>query len=189
VTSRCLTWLTLDDAMARAYASRPDYQGAQAQVRAAELARQAASAENYPSVSIDVNYGSIAQASLREVEANDLKAQDDVERFRPLASKDEIPRQQFTQAAMHYAETGPEQISVQRSRTAAAYAQVQQSTAALQQAQLNLQYTTIVAPVSGIVGQRSVQPGQYLSAGQELMSIVPFPSRSCSTRGRIGSTC
>src|SRR5262249_47431208 len=42
------------------------------------------------------------------------------------------------------------------------------------QAQLNLQYTTIVAPVSGIVGQRSIQPGQYLSAGQELMSIVPL---------------
>jgi outer membrane protein TolC len=65
VTSRCLTWLTLDDAMARAYASRPDYQGAQAQVRAAELARQAASAENYPSVSIDVNYGSIGTTFAR----------------------------------------------------------------------------------------------------------------------------
>ena len=152
-----------------------------------------------------------AQASLREAEANDLKAQDDVERYRPLASKDEIPRQQLTQAlasqkataaaveaaraaaaaaeqavtqarariaqaqaSKQYAETRPEQISVQRSRAAAASAQVQQAAAALEQAQLNLQYTTIVAPVSGIVGQRSVQPGQYLSAGQELMSIVPL---------------
>ena len=50
---------TLDAALTRAYTSRPDYQGARANVRAAELARRAASAENYPSVSIDVNYGSI----------------------------------------------------------------------------------------------------------------------------------
>ena len=39
-----------------------------------------------------------AQASLREAEANDLKAQDDVERYRPLAAKDEIPQLQYTQA-------------------------------------------------------------------------------------------
>jgi membrane fusion protein (multidrug efflux system) len=57
-------------------------------------------------------------------------------------------------------------------------AQVQQAYAALEQAQLNLQYTTIVAPVSGVVGQRSVQPGQYLSAGQELLSIVPLDSNN-----------
>jgi membrane fusion protein (multidrug efflux system) len=152
-----------------------------------------------------------AQASLRQAEANDLKAQDDVERYRPLAEKDEIPQQLFTQAlasekataaavdaaqaaaaaaeqaimqsrtrvaqaqaALQYAETRPQQISVQQSHAAAAHAQVQQAGAALEQAQLNLQYTTIVAPVSGIVGQRSVQPGQYVSEGDELMSIVPL---------------
>jgi membrane fusion protein (multidrug efflux system) len=156
-----------------------------------------------------------AQASLREAEARDLKAQDDVERDRPLAAKDEIPRQQFTQAlasqkataaaveaaraaagaaeqavgqarahlaqaqaSKQYADTRPEQISVQRSRAAAASAQVEQAAAALEQAQLNLQYTTIVAPVSGVVGRRSVQPGQYLSAGLELMSIVPLDTRN-----------
>jgi membrane fusion protein (multidrug efflux system) len=39
-----------------------------------------------------------AEASLREAEANDLNAQDDVERYKPLAAKDEIPQQQYTQA-------------------------------------------------------------------------------------------
>jgi outer membrane protein TolC len=51
--------LTVTEALTRAYGSRPDYQSAQAQVRAAELSRQAAVAENYPSVSVDVNYGDI----------------------------------------------------------------------------------------------------------------------------------
>jgi membrane fusion protein, multidrug efflux system len=46
----------------------------------------------------------------------------------------------------------------------------------LEQAGLNLQYTTIVAPISGIVGQRSVQPGQNVSIGQQMMTIVPLDS-------------
>jgi membrane fusion protein (multidrug efflux system) len=78
------------------------------------------------------------------------------------------------QASLQYAETRPQQISAQSSRAEAARAQVQQAAAALEQAQLNLQYATIVAPVSGVVGQRSVQPGQYLSPGQQLLSIVPL---------------
>jgi membrane fusion protein, multidrug efflux system len=154
-----------------------------------------------------------AQASLRQAEANDLKAQDDVTRYKPLAAQDEIPQQQYTQAVdtqkataaaieaakasaaaaeqavaearsriaqteaeLHYAETAPQQVSVQQSRSRAAEAQAEQAQAALQQAELNLQYTTIVAPVTGIVGQRTVQPGQNVSPGQQLMTIVPLDS-------------
>ena len=39
-----------------------------------------------------------AQYALRQAEANDLRMQDDVTRFKPLADKDEIPQQQYTQA-------------------------------------------------------------------------------------------
>jgi membrane fusion protein, multidrug efflux system len=156
-----------------------------------------------------------AQASLLQAEANDLKAQDDVNRYKPLAAKDEIPQQEYTQAVdsqkataaavdaarasaaadeqavtqararvaqaeaeLQYAETKPQQVSVQRSRAEAAEAEAEKSAAILQQAQLNLQYTTIVAPVSGIVGQRSVQPGQNVSPGQQMMTIVPLDSQN-----------
>jgi membrane fusion protein (multidrug efflux system) len=156
-----------------------------------------------------------AQAALRQAEANDLKAQDDVSRYKPLAEKDEIPQQRYTQAVdsekataaaveaarasaaaaeqavaqavakltqtqaqLRYAQTAPQQVSVQRSRAQAAAAETQRAAAALEQAQLNLQYTTIVAPVSGIVGQRSVQPGQNVSPGQQLMTIVPLDSQN-----------
>lgn len=54
-----LAQLALEDALRRAYASRPDYQSVQTQVRAAELARRAAAAGNYPSVSVGVSYGDI----------------------------------------------------------------------------------------------------------------------------------
>jgi len=57
VPYRELTSLRVEDALARAYATRPDYQSLQARVRAGELARQAAVAGRYPSVSIDLSYG------------------------------------------------------------------------------------------------------------------------------------
>ncbi|HKB09457.1 MAG TPA: HlyD family secretion protein [Vicinamibacterales bacterium] len=157
----------------------------------------------------------VAQAALREAEANDLKAQDDVNRYKPLAEKDEIPQQQYTQAVnsqrataaaveasrasaaaaeqqvtqarsklaqaqaqLQYAQTQPQQISVQQSRARAADAESARAAAVLQQAELNLQYATIVSPVAGIVGQRSVHPGQNVAPGQQLMTIVPLDSQN-----------
>jgi outer membrane protein TolC len=54
-----LDGITLDQALSQAYATRPDYLGAHAQVRAAELARQSAVAANYPWLSTEANYGDI----------------------------------------------------------------------------------------------------------------------------------
>jgi membrane fusion protein, multidrug efflux system len=82
------------------------------------------------------------------------------------------------EAAVQYAQTQPQQISVQRSRAQGADAEAQRAAAILQQAQLNLQYTTVVAPISGIVGQRSVQPGQNVSPGQQMMTVVPLDSQN-----------
>lgn len=54
-----LAGVTLEQALQQAYATRPDYLSAKAQVRAAELAHQAASAENYPSLSTSTDFGDI----------------------------------------------------------------------------------------------------------------------------------
>src|SRR6185312_12796058 len=42
------------------------------------------------------------------------------------------------------------------------------------QAELNLSYATITAPVDGVVGNRTLRVGQYVQAGTQLMSIVPL---------------
>ena len=54
-----LTGMSLDESLKQARLTRPDYLSAEAHVRAAELARRAAAAENYPSLSTDANYGDI----------------------------------------------------------------------------------------------------------------------------------
>ncbi len=54
-----LTGITLEQALEQARATRPDYLSAKAQVRAAELAYQAAASENYPWLALNANYGNI----------------------------------------------------------------------------------------------------------------------------------
>jgi outer membrane protein TolC len=54
-----LEGVTLEKALADAYANRADYLSAEAEVRAAELSRKAAAAERYPSISTSLNYGDI----------------------------------------------------------------------------------------------------------------------------------
>jgi outer membrane protein TolC len=61
-----LDGITLDQALERASASRADYLSAKARVRAAELARQSATAGNYPSLAADANYGAIGSPGFSE---------------------------------------------------------------------------------------------------------------------------
>ncbi len=49
--------ISIDEALQQAYSTRPDFQAAQAQLRSAEIARRAAFAEYYPTLSFDGNYG------------------------------------------------------------------------------------------------------------------------------------
>ncbi len=143
-----------------------------------------------------------ARAKVADVEAKYKKAASDLRRMQQLIGTDEISQQQYdaavaaeqaakatvdaeranvaaaqsrvvqAEASARSAQTGPQQVAVMRSRAGAAEAAVQHAQAAVAQAQLNLQYSTIRAPVSGIVSQRNVEVGQTVQAGQPLFGIV-----------------
>src|ERR1700722_10045688 len=72
------------------------------------------------------------------------------------------------------AQTAPQQVSLIRARADAADAQVLQRKAQLAQTELNLGYTVVRSPVTGIVGKKSVEVGQNVSIGQELVEVVPL---------------
>lgn len=151
-----------------------------------------------------------AHEQLAAAEANDVKAQDDLHRYKLLVDKREVSQQIYDQAlataksstatvaealasesaaeqfvrqaqsrltqahANHqYAETGPQQVSSTRARVRAAIADVEQKRALLDQAELNLQYTKIVAPVSGEVN-KTVVVGLNVEPGQQLLTVVPL---------------
>ncbi len=55
-----------------------------------------------------------------------------------------------------------------------AQAKVAQRQADLDQALLNLQYTTVVAPIERIIGKKNINLGQNVAVGQQMMAIVPL---------------
>jgi membrane fusion protein (multidrug efflux system) len=144
----------------------------------------------------------LAKAKLNDAQAMYAKTSADLKRMEQLIAKDEISKQQYdaavaanssakanvdaanaaiasaesraaqSQAQAEAARTVPEQLKVTRARAGAASAEVQRAVSALAQAELNLQYTKIVAPVTGVLSKRSVEPGQTVQAGQPLFSIV-----------------
>jgi membrane fusion protein, multidrug efflux system len=151
-----------------------------------------------------------AQAQLEAAQANDVKAQDDLRRYKSLVDKQEVAEQVYDQAlatakastatvaaardnvaageqavrqarsrlgqseaTKQSAETGPQQVTSTRARARAAIADVQQKRSALEQAQLNLQYTQIVAPISGEVN-KTVVVGLNVQPGQQLLTVVPL---------------
>ncbi len=152
---------------------------------------------------------SATKAQLAEAEANNVKAQNDLVRYKQLVDKQEISEQQYDQAVaaahagtasvdaarasasaadnqvrqaqsrllqaqanLRAAATGPQQVESFKSRAQSAQAQADLKKAALEQAELNLQYTVIVAPVNGAVTNRTVEVGQNVSIGQELMRVI-----------------
>lgn len=66
------------------------------------------------------------------------------------------------------------QLDVLRARRSATEATLKADEAQLVQARLNLSYTQIRAPIDGMVGERSVQVGNYVSPGTTLMTVVPL---------------
>jgi len=78
------------------------------------------------------------------------------------------------QAGVRAAGSGPDEIAVSRAQSGSAQAKTELNATSVAQAELNLQYTRIVAPVSGVVSKKSVEVGQVIQPGQPLLAIVPL---------------
>jgi membrane fusion protein, multidrug efflux system len=77
------------------------------------------------------------------------------------------------QAEIDAAQTAPQQISDARAKASSANGSFEQARADLQTAELNLGYTKIYAPVSGVIGHKTVEVGNRIQPGQTLLTIVP----------------
>lgn len=173
-------------------ASEADVAGAQASIAAAEkqadAARaqlQAAEANNARAQADLVRYRTLVakdEVSQQIYDQSDAAAKANaaaVESARAdvAAAEQQVLQAQSrvaqAQAGLAYSHTGPQQVEVTRARARAAAAEVQQKKAALDQAELNVQYCTLTAPVSGVVS-KSVEVGMNVQPGQTLVSIVPL---------------
>jgi membrane fusion protein, multidrug efflux system len=71
------------------------------------------------------------------------------------------------------AHTAPQQVSNARTQVDASIGQVAQAKADVHTAELNVGYAKIYAPVSGIIGRKTVELGQRIQPGQSLLAVVP----------------
>jgi membrane fusion protein (multidrug efflux system) len=77
-------------------------------------------------------------------------------------------------ADLRSSQTAPQQVSMTLAKADAADAQARERKAQLDQADLNLSYTVVRSPVTGIIGKRTVEVGQNVGVGQELVEVVPL---------------
>ena len=70
--------------------------------------------------------------------------------------------------------TARQQVGILQAQRVLAVAQRDSAKAQVGQAELNLSYTTITAPIGGTIGARSVRVGQYVQAGTQLLALVPL---------------
>jgi membrane fusion protein, multidrug efflux system len=106
------------------------------------------------------------RAAVTEAEQNVTVAQTAIEQANARIAQ--------ADATIEAALTAPQQVAVSEARAKAARAQVEQRRAALDQAQLNLSYCVIVAPFNGVIGKKTVEVGNNIAPGQQMMALVPL---------------
>ena len=165
-----------------------DYQAQVAQSEAAVAAAQAV-LDNL-SNQVELQYATIAQAQAAQLsaEALEVEARQEQDRQKSLTQTEAGTRQRLEQAVAGYAKA---QADVRASRAVIAAQQhqlevlqgtkkqraadVAAAKATLASAKLKLGYTRITAPFDGVVGERQVQPGDYVNIGTNLINVVPLP--------------
>jgi membrane fusion protein, multidrug efflux system len=164
--------------------ARAGIQAAQQQLQAAKAELVQAEANNVKAQNDLVRYKQLVdkqEISQQQFDQATAAAQASAAGVEAARATADAAEQQVTQAKgklvqaeanWRYANTAPKQMQISKAKADSALAQAQRSKANLDQAELNLRYTKIVAPVNGIVSDRTVEVGQNVAPGQELMKVI-----------------
>jgi membrane fusion protein (multidrug efflux system) len=166
-----------------------DYQAQVDQADAGVAAAQAA-LDNLAN-QVELQYATIAQAEAQLVsaQAQEVEGKQEQDRQQSLTQTEAGTRQKLEQATAAYARA---QADVRASRALIAAqrhqlevlngtkkqraADLEGAKATLAATRLRLGYTRITAPFDGVVGEREVQPGDYVNIGTNLINVVPLPN-------------
>ncbi len=164
-----------------------DFRAAQAQAKAGVDSAEAVIRNLDAETALQQSVIEQARAVIVSTKASLQFAQADAARYGELAKTGaaSVQRAQQTEAARSQNVAGLERdqagllaaekkIAVLETDRAKAVAERDRALALKQQADLNLSYTTITAPVDGTVGARSLRLGAYVAAGTQLMAVVPL---------------
>jgi membrane fusion protein (multidrug efflux system) len=162
-----------------------DYEASLAQARADLAVARSQHEQSQAQVKVSAAKVAQAQAAVTAAEAEAQRATDDLNRYETVESR-AISKSAFDQAQAQ-ARSATANLAAARSQSKAAEAEVvlseagvetaaassQLAEAKLQQSELNLSYTKILAPLAARVTARTVQSGNYVQPGQALLALVP----------------
>src|SRR5271170_3873135 len=121
-----------------------------------------------------------ALSKVSQDDATSAKAEYDVPRLEILAAEGAGRREDY-QESLRVAKVARATVDADRASANAALkniasreAEVKEAQAELDQALLNYSYTKITAPMSGVIGKKSVEPGQRVQPGESLLAVVPL---------------
>ena len=133
-------------------------------------------------ISVAQDQFSAAKSQLDQAQANDVKAQNDLIRYKQLVDKQEISQQQYDQAVAAAKANSAAVASAHASATAAEQ-QVTQARSRLAQAEANVQLLqtqiaqcSIYAPFDGVVTQRLLDPGAFAGPNQPIVRVSELDS-------------
>src|SRR5215831_19173803 len=163
-----------------------DFRVALDQARSDVEAAKATAATKQASLAAQQSLIDAARATISVDRANLTFAEQEDKRYSQLATTGYGSVQNAQQAASRIAtahasvardtaalENTTRQLDVLKAELAQAQATIARDEALQRQAELNLSYTSIVSPVDGVVGNRTLRVGQYVQAGTQLMAVVP----------------
>ena len=165
-----------------------DYQ-AQVALAEAGVAGAQAAFDNLAN-QIELQYATVAQAEAQLVSAmaQEVETREEQERQQSLTQTEAGTRQKLEQAVAAYARAQADvkasraliaaqrhQIEVLNGTRKQRAADIEAAKATLASAKLKLGYTKITAPFDGVVGDRQVQPNDYVNIGTNLINVVPLP--------------
>src|SRR6201996_8150826 len=163
-----------------------DFKVALDQAKADVAAAKAAITSKQAQLEVQQAVINAAQATIDVDDANVTFAAQDNKRYATLANSGygSVQNAQLSQSKIASAEatrardtanltSATKQVDLLKAEIVQANAALARAQALQSQAELNLGYTTITAPIDGIVGNRTLRTGQYVQAGTQLMSLVP----------------
>lgn len=164
-----------------------DYDTALAAARADAQAARATIADDQAALSLQQAKIAAAEANVRGDQARLTFAEQNQRRYAKLSATGASPVQTADQATTALAAAhatldadnaallgANREVDVLNAALAQAQASLAQAQARIAQAALDLSHTSITAPFSGVVGDRTVALGDYLQPGTEIMAIVPL---------------
>lgn len=115
----------------------------------------------------------VAESELKAAQEKLASVQQDAQ-IRRAALAAAASRVDQARAAVQQSIAGHRQVAMRSADVGTAAAAVEQARANLESAELQLSYTTIVAPADGVVTRKSAEAGQIVQPGQSLMTVVPL---------------